>query len=134
MDAFSSGLPVSVTPFAHCGSSWSAPRLGPNPAGGHLRRAGGGASGGKPERVGKLQPRERVLASVGAANVPGAIISVDSSGIASIELSRPVCASVGDAIALSRRVGSAAAAHWRLVGRGEIVAGITIEPTEALRI
>lgn len=44
---------------------------------------------------------------------------------ARFELLRPVCACIGDKVALSRRVEK----HWRLIGWAEITKGKIIEPT-----
>jgi len=45
--------------------------------------------------------------------------------LAKIGLTTPVCTSVGEKIALSRRVEK----HWRLIGWGQIRNGIRVNPS-----
>ncbi|KAI3917514.1 hypothetical protein MKW98_021276 [Papaver atlanticum] len=46
-----------------------------------------------------------------------------ASTYAKLQLTSPVCTSIGEKLALSRRVDR----HWRLIGRGQIQEGITLE-------
>ncbi|MCE3050128.1 Eukaryotic translation initiation factor 2 subunit 3, partial [Datura stramonium] len=45
------------------------------------------------------------------------------SQFAKLQLTSPVCTSKGEKIALSRRIEK----HWRLIGWGQIQAGITLD-------
>ncbi len=54
----------------------------------------------------------------------GRVIAVKAD-LAKIGLTTPVCTSVGEKIALSRRVEK----HWRLIGWGQIRNGIRVKPS-----
>jgi translation initiation factor 2 subunit 3 len=55
------------------------------------------------------------MLNIGTATTVGVITSARGD-IADIKLKLPICADVGDRVAISRRVGS----RWRLIGYGTI--------------
>lgn len=56
------------------------------------------------------------MINVGSQSLAGRISSVPKKDKVKIEFTRPVCANIGDKIALSRRVDN----NFRLIGWGEI--------------
>lgn len=70
---------------------------------------------------------ELLMINVGATSVGGKVVGVrkDAEGFdkAKIELVVPVCAKIGDKVALSRKIEK----HWRLIGWGEILKGSTLK-------
>lgn len=70
----------------------------------------------------KLTDKEVLLLNIGSSSSGGRVIGVKKD-LAKIQLMKPVCADIGDKIALSRRING----HYRLVGWGEIRKGTEIE-------
>merc|ERR1712168_648642 len=79
----------------------------------------------KAAKVQKLSKNEVLMVNIGSLSTGGRVIAVKAD-LAKIGLTTPVCTSVGEKIALSRRVEK----HWRLIGWGQIRRGITVKPTE----
>lgn len=73
-------------------------------------------------RVSKLNRNEMLMMNIGSTSTGGKVLAVKRD-LAKFVLSSPVCTSVGEKIALSRRIDK----HWRLIGWGQIQAGQTIE-------
>ena len=77
-----------------------------------------GNSGGEGERrirVSSLKVDEMLMINVGSQSLAGKVISVKKDK-GRIEFTKPVCANVGDKVALSRRIDN----NFRLIGWGEI--------------
>lgn len=66
-------------------------------------------------KVNKLKVDELLMINVGSQTLAGKVTKIQSE-IAKIEFTKPVCANIGDKIALSRRIGIS----YRLIGWGEI--------------
>lgn len=62
-----------------------------------------------------LKPDELLMINVGSQSLAGKVNSVKKESVR-IEFQKPVCANIGDKIALSRRVDN----NFRLIGWGEI--------------
>ena len=77
----------------------------------------------KQGKVQKLAKGEILMMSIGSTSTGGRVIAVKAD-LAKVQLTSPVCSSVGEKIALSRRVEK----HWRLIGWGEIRKGVCIAP------
>ena len=75
-------------------------------------------------QVSKLGKQEVLMVNIGSLSTGGRVIAVKAD-LAKIGLTTPVCTSVGEKIALSRRVEG----HWRLIGWGQIRRGVKVEPT-----
>merc|ERR1712153_2747 len=80
----------------------------------------------KAAKVQKLSKNEVLMVNIGSLSTGGRVIAV-KAGLAKIGLTTPVCTSVGEKIALSRRVEK----HWRLIGWGQIRNGVKVTPTTA---
>merc|ERR1719162_1611941 len=80
----------------------------------------------KAAKVQKLSKNEVLMVNIGSLSTGGRVIAVKAD-LAKIGLTTPVCTSVGEKIALSRRVEK----HWRLIGWGQIRNGGKVTPTEA---
>jgi len=78
----------------------------------------------KGAKVSKLGKQEVLMVNIGSLSTGGRVIAVKAD-LAKIGLTTPVCTSVGEKIALSRRVEG----HWRLIGWGQIRRGVKVEPT-----
>ena len=65
--------------------------------------------------VNKVRSNEAVVINA-ATNVTSGIVSSAREDIIEIDLKRPICANIGDKLAISRRVGES----WRLIGFGTI--------------
>ncbi|TPX36795.1 hypothetical protein SeMB42_g07041 [Synchytrium endobioticum] len=94
-----------------------------------LRRLLGVKTDDKKEtKVQKLAKNEVLMVNVGSTSTGGRVVLVKESAkeekIAKILLNTPTCTEIGENIALSRRIDK----HWRLIGRGKIKRGSTIEP------
>ena len=76
---------------------------------------------GKQGKVKKLEKGEMVMVNIGSTSTGGKVLGVKQD-LAKIVLTSPCCTSVGEKIALSRRVDK----HWRLIGWGTIRKGATI--------
>ena len=66
-------------------------------------------------KVSSLKPDELLMINVGSQSLAGKVINVKKESVR-IEFTKPVCANIGDKIALSRRVDN----NFRLIGWGEI--------------
>ena len=77
-------------------------------------------------QVSKLAKNEVLMVNIGSLSTGGRVIAVKAD-LAKIGLTQPVCTSVGEKIALSRRVEG----HWRLIGWGQIRRGVTVKPQDA---
>jgi translation initiation factor 2 subunit 3 len=74
------------------------------------------SSGGQSSiKVSNLKPDELLMINVGSQSLAGKVINVKKESVR-IEFTKPVCANIGDKIALSRRVEN----NHRLIGWGEI--------------
>lgn len=73
-------------------------------------------------KVSKLTKNELLMVNIGSLSTGGRVAAVKAD-LAKIVLTQPVCTSVGEKIALSRRV----ARHWRLIGWGQINKGVSIK-------
>jgi len=76
----------------------------------------------KQSRVTKLAKLEVLMVNIGSTSTGGKVTAVKAD-LAKIKLIQPVCTQAGEKIALSRRVEK----HWRLIGWGRILRGITID-------
>jgi translation initiation factor 2 subunit 3 len=74
------------------------------------------AANGKSAKVVKLTKNEVLMVNIGARATGGKVVAVRQDA-AKLSLTTPVCANIGDKIALSRRIEK----HWRLIGYGTIV-------------
>jgi len=99
--------------------------------------SGGGVSGGgepseesgcKTEKTSRLKPKEKILTSIGASSCAATVTKKESDGRVRIALEHPICAAIGDSIALSRQVDD----KWRLIGRGDIEDGVEVQPLPPL--
>ncbi|HOT07656.1 MAG: Translation initiation factor 2 subunit gamma [Methanosaeta sp. PtaB.Bin039] len=68
-------------------------------------------------QVEPIHTSEPLMLNVGTATTVGVVTSARESGNVQVQLKRPVCAEVGDRVAVSRRIG----ARWRLIGVGTII-------------
>merc|ERR1711920_215302 len=82
------------------------------------------AEGEKAGKVQKLAKGEILMLNIGSTSTGGRIQAVRAD-LAKIVLTAPVCTSEGEKIALSRRIDK----HWRLIGWGEILRGVHLEPS-----
>ncbi|WVZ10430.1 hypothetical protein V8G54_014960, partial [Vigna mungo] len=73
-------------------------------------------------KVSKLAKGEMLMLNIGSMSTGARVIAVKND-LAKLQLTSPVCTSKGEKIALSRRVEK----HWRLIGWGQIQAGITLD-------
>lgn len=62
------------------------------------------------------------MLNIGSMSTGARVVAVKNV-FAKLQLTSPVCTSKGEKIALSRRIDR----HWRLIGWGQIQAGITLE-------
>ncbi|KAH8962415.1 hypothetical protein BDL97_05G100900 [Sphagnum fallax] len=76
----------------------------------------------KQGKVSKLTKSEVLMLNIGSMSTGARVIAVKND-LAKLQLTTPVCTSKGEKVALSRRVEK----HWRLIGWGEIQAGVVIE-------
>lgn len=75
----------------------------------------------KKAKVKKLLPNEMLMVNIGSTSA-GATVKLVQDDLAKLVLATPVCTTVGEKLAISRRVER----HWRLIGWGQIEQGITI--------
>lgn len=76
-----------------------------------------------PETVQDIKVNEVLLVNVGSTAVGGKAAPVeDSKTMIVFDLINPVCAEIGEKVAISRRVEKS----WRLIGWGDVVRGYTI--------
>ncbi|KAL3338089.1 hypothetical protein AABB24_030333 [Solanum stoloniferum] len=73
-------------------------------------------------RVSKLAKGEILMLNIGSMSTGARVVAIKNV-FAKLQLTSPVCTSKGEKIALSRRIEK----HWRLIGWGEIQAGITLD-------
>lgn len=73
-------------------------------------------------KVTKLAKGEMLMLNIGSMSTGARVVAVKNV-FAKLQLTSPVCTSKGEKIALSRRIDR----HWRLIGWGQIQAGITLE-------
>ncbi|KAL6548248.1 Eukaryotic translation initiation factor 2 subunit 3 [Orobanche gracilis] len=73
-------------------------------------------------KVSKLTKGEILMVNIGSMSTGARVVAVRTV-FAKLQLTSPVCTSKGEKIALSRRIDR----HWRLIGWGQIQAGITID-------
>ena len=66
-------------------------------------------------RVAGLRIEEKLMINVGSQSLAGTVVNVKKDTV-KIEFSKPVCANLGEKIAMSRRVDN----NFRLIGWGEI--------------
>jgi len=78
-------------------------------------------SGEKQGKVSKLQKAEMLMLNIGSM-CTGAKVNAVKSDLAKLQLTSPVCTRIGEKVALSRRIEK----HWRLIGWGEIKAGVEL--------
>ena len=78
----------------------------------------------KASKVAKLAQDEVLMVNIGSTSTGGRVLAVKRD-LAKISLLHPVCTMDGEKIALSRRVER----HWRLIGWGKILRGVTVEIT-----
>ena len=64
-----------------------------------------------------IHSSEPLMLNVGTATTVGVVTSAREGGVVQVQLKRPVCADIGDRVAVSRRIG----ARWRLIGVGTII-------------
>ena len=64
-----------------------------------------------------IHTSEPLMLNIGTATTIGVVSSARDSGTVEVQLKRPVCANIGDRVAVSRRIG----ARWRLIGVGTII-------------
>lgn len=74
------------------------------------------------ERVSKLVKGEILQLNILSMGSGAQVLAV-KNGHARMQLTKPVCTSVGEKVAISRRIQG----HWRLIGYGEIKAGTTLD-------
>ncbi|KAI7740265.1 hypothetical protein M8C21_000034 [Ambrosia artemisiifolia] len=82
----------------------------------------------KQVRVSKLAKAEILMLNIGSMSIGARVLAVKSDlaakkNVAKLQLTSPVCTSKGEKIVLNRRVEK----HWRLIGWGTILAGLTLE-------
>lgn len=59
---------------------------------------------------------EVLMVNIGSTSTGGKVIAVKGD-LAKLQLTSPVCTSIGEKLALSRRVEK----HWRLIGWGKVI-------------
>lgn len=79
----------------------------------------------KGAKVGKLDKGETLMLNIGSTSTGGRVVAAKRD-MAKFALSAPVCTSIGEKIALSRRVDK----HWRLIGWGELKGGKKLEASD----
>ncbi|KAH7843621.1 hypothetical protein Vadar_018871 [Vaccinium darrowii] len=75
-----------------------------------------------PRRVSRLARGEIVMFNIGCMSTAARVVAVRND-LARLQLTGPVCTSRGEKVAISRKVEK----HWRLIGWGQIQAGITLD-------
>lgn len=80
--------------------------------------------------VSKLAKDEYLMVSIGSKTTGGKVLAVKRN-LVKLQLTYPVCTSIGEKIALSRRVKEKGSEkrdlHWRLIGWGELLGGTTLD-------
>jgi translation initiation factor 2 subunit 3 len=80
----------------------------------------------KQAKVTKLDKGEMLMLNIGSTSTGGRVVAVKRDMV-KFALAAPVCTSIGEKIALSRRVDK----HWRLIGWGSLRAGRAMESSVA---
>ncbi|KAK7536693.1 eukaryotic translation initiation factor-like protein 2 subunit gamma [Phyllosticta citricarpa] len=80
---------------------------------------------GKQAKVAKLAKNEVLMVNIGSTATGAKVVAVKADA-ARLTLTSPACTTIGEKIALSRRIEK----HWRLIGWANIVAGSTLNPTQ----
>ena len=81
-----------------------------------VKQTGGSKDGQKINvKVSHLKVDELLMINVGSQSLGGKVVTVKKESVV-IKLTKPVCANIGDKIAMSRRVDN----NFRLIGWGEI--------------
>lgn len=75
----------------------------------------------KQMKVAKLSKGEILMVNIGSMSTGAKVLGVKKD-MMKVQLTGPVCTTIGEKVALSRRVEK----HWRLIGRGQIEAGTTV--------
>lgn len=75
------------------------------------------ADNGKQAKVAKLAKNEVLMANIGSTSI-GVRVAAIKNDAAKLVLTAPACTSIGERLALSRRIDK----HWRLIGTGVIMA------------
>uniref|UniRef100_A0ACD5TDK6 Uncharacterized protein n=1 Tax=Avena sativa TaxID=4498 RepID=A0ACD5TDK6_AVESA len=89
-----------------------------------LKRLLGVKTTEKAEKVLTLGKGEMLMLNIGSMATGARVATVmEDVAIAKLQLNAPVCTSLGEKVALSRRVDT----HWRLIGWGQIQAGVTLD-------
>lgn len=73
-------------------------------------------------KVTKLAKGEILMLNIGSMSTGARVLAVKND-LAKLQLTAPVCTTKGEKVALSRRVEK----HWRLIGWGQIQAGLTLD-------
>lgn len=76
----------------------------------------------KQGKVTKLTKGEVLMLNIGSMSTGARVVAVKND-LAKLQLTSPVCTKTGEKLALSRRVEK----HWRLIGWGQIQAGIKLD-------
>jgi translation initiation factor 2 subunit 3 len=76
----------------------------------------------KAGKVSKPAKGEMLMLNIGSMSTGARVVAVNND-VAKLQLTAPVCTSVGEKVALSRRLD----AHWRLIGWGQIQAGVRLD-------
>ena len=89
--------------------------------------AAGVSSNGKRIKVEKLKVGEVLRMNIGSTMTGAKITGLrDTSNVARLELTTPVCSRIGDRVTISRRYEQ----HWRLIGNGELKKGKLVQGTD----
>lgn len=89
--------------------------------------ATGVSANGKRVKVDKLRVGEVLRMNIGSTMTGAKITGLrETSNVARLELTSPVCARIGDRVTISRRYEQ----HWRLIGNGEIKKGKLVDGTD----
>ena len=80
------------------------------------------------ESVGEIRQQEVLLVNVGSTSVGAKVIHIggEKDEEISFELLNPVCAEIGEKIAISRKIEKS----WRLIGWGEVLRGTIFDESE----
>eukprot|EP00834_Sanchytrium_tribonematis_P000742 NODE_14_length_51535_cov_1.125049.p20 type:complete len:318 gc:universal NODE_14_length_51535_cov_1.125049:16813-17766(+) len=80
---------------------------------------------GNQTKVQKLVKKELLMVNIGSTSTGGKVTSIKDD-MAKMALTQPVCAEIGERIALSRKIDK----HWRLIGWATILNGQILEPKQ----
>eukprot|EP00835_Amoeboradix_gromovi_P003627 NODE_248_length_12985_cov_0.286357.p2 type:complete len:536 gc:universal NODE_248_length_12985_cov_0.286357:5732-4125(-) len=79
---------------------------------------------GNQTKVQKLAKKELLMVNIGSTSTGGKVLNIKDD-MAKVVLTQPVCADIGERIALSRKIEK----HWRLIGWATILNGQILEPS-----